>query len=57
VPADGTADGTDDDRPPPLPDGVGAEYHGLLNCLKGGIVFADRITTVRGVGYRLEEPA
>jgi starch synthase len=27
-------------------DGVGAEYHGLLNCLKGGIVFADRITTV-----------
>ncbi len=28
------------------PDGVGAEYHGLLNCLKGGIVFADRITTV-----------
>ena len=28
------------------PDGVGAEYFGLLNCLKGGIVFADRITTV-----------
>ncbi len=28
------------------PDGVGAEYHWLLNCLKGGIVFADRITTV-----------
>ncbi len=28
------------------PDGVGAEYHGLLNCLKGGIVYADSITTV-----------
>jgi starch synthase len=28
------------------PDGVGAEFYGLLNCLKGGIVFADRITTV-----------
>ena len=28
------------------PDGVGAEFHGLLNCLKGGIVFADNITTV-----------
>jgi len=28
------------------PDGVGAEYFGLLNCLKGGIVFADHITTV-----------
>jgi starch synthase len=28
------------------PDGVGAEFYGLLNCLKCGIVFADRITTV-----------
>jgi starch synthase len=28
------------------PDGVGAEYYGLLNCLKCGIVFADSITTV-----------
>jgi len=28
------------------PDGVGAEFHGLLNCLKGGIVYADSITTV-----------
>jgi len=28
------------------PDGVGVEYFGLLNCLKGGIVFADSITTV-----------
>jgi starch synthase len=28
------------------PDGVGAEYYGLLNCLKGGIEFADRLTTV-----------
>jgi starch synthase len=28
------------------PDGVGAEYFGQLNCLKGGIVCADRITTV-----------
>ena len=28
------------------PDGVGVEYFGLLNCLKGGIVFADHITTV-----------
>jgi starch synthase len=28
------------------PDGIGAEYYGLLNCLKAGIVFADRITTV-----------
>ena len=28
------------------PDGVGAEFYGLFNCLKGGIVFADRITTV-----------
>jgi starch synthase len=24
----------------------GAEFYGLLNCLKGGIAFADRITTV-----------
>jgi len=28
------------------PNGAGAEYFGLLNCLKGGIVFADHITTV-----------
>jgi starch synthase len=28
------------------PDGVGAEFYGLLNCLKCGIVFADSITTV-----------
>ncbi len=28
------------------PDGVGAEFYGLLNCLKGGIIFADRVTTV-----------
>jgi len=28
------------------PDGIGLEYFGLLNCLKGGIVFADSITTV-----------
>ncbi len=28
------------------PDGVGTEYFGMLNCLKGGIVFADSITTV-----------
>lgn len=28
------------------PGGVGAEFYGLLNCLKGGIVFADRVTTV-----------
>jgi starch synthase len=28
------------------PDGVGAEFYGLLNCLKGGIVFADSLTTV-----------
>jgi starch synthase len=28
------------------PDGVGAEFYGLLNCLKCGIIFADRITTV-----------
>jgi len=28
------------------PDGVGAEFYGLLNCLKGGIIFADTITTV-----------
>lgn len=28
------------------PDGVGAEFYGLLNCLKGGIEFADSITTV-----------
>jgi starch synthase len=27
-------------------DGVGAEFYGLLNCLKCGIVFADRLTTV-----------
>jgi starch synthase len=27
-------------------DGVGLEFYGLLNCLKGGIVFADKITTV-----------
>ena len=25
---------------------MGAEFYGLLNCLKGGIVFADSITTV-----------
>jgi starch synthase len=28
------------------PGGIGAEYHGLLNCLKGGIIYADSITTV-----------
>lgn len=28
------------------PDGVGAEFYGLMNCLKGGIIFADSITTV-----------
>lgn len=28
------------------PDGVGAEFYGLMNCLKCGIVFADSITTV-----------
>ncbi len=28
------------------PDGVGAEYYALLNCLKGGIIFADSLTTV-----------
>jgi starch synthase len=28
------------------PDGVGAEYYGLLNCLKGGIIFANSLTTV-----------
>jgi starch synthase len=28
------------------PDGVGAEFFGLLNCLKAGIAFADFITTV-----------
>ncbi len=28
------------------PDGVGAEFYGLLNCLKCGIIFADSITTV-----------
>jgi len=28
------------------PDGVGAEYYSLLNCLKAGIIFADSITTV-----------
>jgi len=27
-------------------DGIGLEFYGLLNCLKGGIVFADQITTV-----------
>ncbi len=28
------------------PDGVGAEFYGLMNCLKCGIIFADSITTV-----------
>ncbi len=28
------------------PDGVGAEFFGLLNCLKAGIAYADFITTV-----------
>jgi starch synthase len=28
------------------PGGAGAEYFGQLNCLKAGIIFADRITTV-----------
>jgi starch synthase len=29
-----------------VPGGAGAEYFGQLNCLKAGIVFADRLTTV-----------
>jgi len=53
VPADGTADGTDDDRPPPLPDGVGAATAGVALDPNAGAETAEPV----GVGFDEPQPA